>query len=796
MPNSYGATPRASRVAVAVAAALVPLCVPPCPAVAADLSAAVRASTAQVAGSTDVAAVDTAHDTVLLDAVEVRATHVERREQRLRRAQHDGAAAVIDARRLEQANIVGSEDLLRLAPNLTLRSRYIGDRNALIGGRSNSTATGSRALVYVDGLLISDLLGATFNPPRWGMVNPAEIASMDVLYGPFSAELPGNSMGTTVQITTRYPRAMAATVEAQWFAQSYRDDYGLDDDYRGQRLGATLGQGRAGWRWFVAASALDTHSHPMGYATPSAYLPDADALPPVHGAIGDVDPDGRPRVILGATGIEHTRQSNFKAKVGLDLGDAATLEMVLGHWRNDYDRHAISLLRDASGAPVYAGRWRLPDGRGIRIGEATFSPMRGSERHQQAALSVTWQLAPAWSLQAIASDYRVVDNTSRNAVLPPDIAAVGGAGTASYGDGTGWNTLDLKLDGQLGAHRVRAGLHGDHYALRQQVFATDDWRDGNAVRRSSVFGGKAQTRAGYVQDHWRFAPAWELGVGARFERWRAFDGVRGSATATLHYPQRAITAWSPKLSLVRELGMDWSIRLSAGKAVRFPTVSELFQGTVSGNTIVNADPDLRPEVAYARELSLLGHAGDGQVRVSAFEDDIRDSLFTQLNLSATPAVSTIQNIGRVRNRGLEFAGEWQRLGIDGLELSASLAFNRSRILANPGFPASEGRHAPRIPRQRAAAMLSYRPNDVWRFSLGGRYSGRQWNNLDNSDRNPDTFGGTSRLTVFDVKLTRRLAHGLSLGLGIDNVGDRRAFVFHPYPRRTLLLELRYNGSAP
>ncbi|RNF82553.1 TonB-dependent receptor [Montanilutibacter psychrotolerans] len=789
MPNSSGATPRASRVAVAVAAALVPLC----PAVAAGPPAAAPAVAAH---ATDITHVDDAHETALLDAVEVRATHVERREQRLRRAQHDGAAAVIDQRRVEQANIVGSEDLLRLAPNLTLRSRYIGDRNALIGGRSNSTATGSRALVYVDGLLISDLLGATFNPPRWGMVNPAEIASMDVLYGPFSAELPGNSMGTTVQITTRYPRAMAATAEAQWFSQSYRDDYGLDDDFRGHRLGATLGQGRAGWRWFVAASALDTHSQPMGYATPSAYLDDAATLPPVHGAIGDIDPDGRARVILGATGIEHTRQSNFKAKVGVDLGDAATLELVLGHWRNDYDRRAISLLRDASGAPVYAGRWRLPDGRGIRIGDATFSPQRGSERHRQAALSVTWQLDPAWSLQAIASDYRIADNTLRNAVLPPDIAAAGGAGTVSHGDGTGWNTLDLKLDGQLGAHRVRVGLHGDHYALRQQVFATDDWRDGDAVRRSSVFGGKARTLAAYVQDHWRFASAWELGVGARFERWRAFDGVRGSAATTLHYPQRAISAWSPKLSLARELGMDWSVRMSAGKAVRFPTVSELFQGTVSGNTIVNADPHLRPEVAYARELSLLGHVGDGQVRISAFEDDIRDSLFTQLNLSVTPTVSTIQNVGRVRNRGLEFAGEWQRLGIEGLELSASLAFNRSRILANPGFPTSEGRHAPRIPRQRAAAMLSYRPDDVWRFSLAGRYSGRQWNNLDNSDRHPDTFGGTSRFTVFDVKLTRRLAPGLSLGLGIDNVGDRRAFVFHPYPRRTLLLELRYSGSAP
>lgn len=465
-----------------------------------------------------------------LDAIEIRATEIERREQALRHVEHSGSQVQIGRERLEQSNVIGSEDLLRYAPNLTVRSRYIGDRNALIGGRSNSTIQGSRSLVYIDGLLISDLLGASFNPPRWGMVSPAEIQSMDVLYGPFSAELPGNSMGTTLQITTRYPRAFKLTGDAQLFSQSFSDDYGNDDSYRGNRVNLTAGESHARWRWFGAVSRLDTRSHPMQYAVPSGFITaGVPALPLVNGALLDRDPQGAARVILGPTGIEDTTQYNAKFKAGFDLNDDATLEAVIGYWRNDYDRNARSALTDAAGNAVYAGNYRLPDGRGIRIAANAFSPQSGEERHLQTALSLTWALSERWSMQAIASDYRVADNTLRSSTQNPIIAANGGAGTISKGDGTGWNSADIHWDGRLDAHHFRFGAHGDRYVLDQRVFANDDWRAGATTRRSSLFGGKARTVAVFAQDTWQFAPGWALDLGARYERWSAFDGVRAAA---------------------------------------------------------------------------------------------------------------------------------------------------------------------------------------------------------------------------------------------------------------------------
>ena len=61
----------------------------------------------------------------------------------------------------------------------------------------------------MDGYLISNFLGR-FDGPRWNMITPEAIARVDVLYGPFSAIYPGNSIGTTVVTSEREPRAFEA----------------------------------------------------------------------------------------------------------------------------------------------------------------------------------------------------------------------------------------------------------------------------------------------------------------------------------------------------------------------------------------------------------------------------------------------------------------------------------------------------------------------------------------------------------------------------------------------------------
>jgi iron complex outermembrane receptor protein len=158
------------------------------------------------------------------------------------------ASKTADALRAQ--NLVNPEDALRYVPNVTIRKRYIGDRNALIGGRSFSTLQAPRGLVLMDGYLLSNFLGR-FDAPRWNMISPEEIDRVDVLYGPFSALYPGNSIGTTVQVRTRRPEQRQLSVRTTAFGENF-DQYGDSEDHSGYqawRSSATPSTTARGSRW-------------------------------------------------------------------------------------------------------------------------------------------------------------------------------------------------------------------------------------------------------------------------------------------------------------------------------------------------------------------------------------------------------------------------------------------------------------------------------------------------------------------------------------------------------------------
>ena len=167
---------------------------------------------------------------------------------------------------LRAQNLVNPEDSLRYVPNVTIRKRYIGDRNALIGGRSFSTLQAPRGLVLMDGYLLSNFLGR-FDAPRWNMISPEEIDRVDVLYGPFSAIYPGNSIGTTVAVRTRRPDERELSVRTTAFGENF-DQYGASEDFSGYQASAFFGDRFDNGAWFtLAANHQDSTSHPMQYFT-------------------------------------------------------------------------------------------------------------------------------------------------------------------------------------------------------------------------------------------------------------------------------------------------------------------------------------------------------------------------------------------------------------------------------------------------------------------------------------------------------------------------------------------------
>src|SRR6476469_1032314 len=131
----------------------------------------------------------------------------------------------VTARRLrETTNVRNSEDALRYFPSLFVRKRHIGDTQAPLATRTSGVGASARSLIYADGVLLSALIGNNnnFASPRWGMVSPEEIERVDVLYGPFSAMYPGNSIGAVVNLTTRMPERTEAALSLGSNVQHFR----------------------------------------------------------------------------------------------------------------------------------------------------------------------------------------------------------------------------------------------------------------------------------------------------------------------------------------------------------------------------------------------------------------------------------------------------------------------------------------------------------------------------------------------------------------------------------------------
>lgn len=699
------------------------------------------------------------------------------------------------AEELRTQNLFNPEDALKYLPNLTIRKRYIGDRNALIGGRSFSTLQPARGLVFMDGYLLSNFLGR-FDAPRWNMIAPEEIERIDVLYGPYSATYPGNSIGTTVAIRTRRPDDLTMSVRTTAYSEHF-DEYGLKDDYDGYQVSGFLGDRFDNDVWFtLAANRQDATGHPMQYYTVPANA--AGQFPavtgpatPVTGVRFDRDPQGRQRAVFGANAgaIDHTIQDQVKLRGGYTLTDWAEIEGFVALWRNDTDNENRTLMRDAAGNEVWSGPV-VADGITFNIPATAFLPSTRKEEHRQWGTTLRTTRPDGWNGSVVYSRYDIVDDSLVEGYLDGSAPSGSPDPTNTERDGTGWQTFEVQGvytpfagDWTGGRHTLAMGFHYNEYELSNPVY------DGVTGTLTQNVYGKTRLQAWYLQDEWQLAERWALTLGARYEDWSAFDGGQLGASP---YADRKDSALSPKASLAYVLHDDWTFRLSAGRGVRFPTVPELFQGTSTAGNIVVNDPNLQPERSDSVDFTVERWLSWGKLRASLFQDDVRDSIFSQTNVTVTPNVTNVQNVDRVRTRGIETAFSIALPAIESLTFDGSLAYARARILENDNFPVSVGKIWPRVPKWRGNLQTVWRPTERWMSSVGVRYSGRMFNQLDNSDINPDTYGGVSRFTMLDARVAYTTESNVELALGVDNLTDERAYQSHPYPGRTAFVEARWS----
>jgi iron complex outermembrane receptor protein len=692
-------------------------------------------------------------------------------------------------------NAFNAHDVLKYVPSVAVRNRYLGDRSSNLATRSAGANVSARSLVYVDGLPLSNLLGNSADfAPRWGMVSPDEIERISVAYGPFSAEYPGNSAGVVVRIETRMPERFEASAKGVISHQDF-DLYGSDTSHTSNLLELSVGNRHDRLSWLLNYARSDISGAPQGFANrPLSTTPATASDIVVSGTVFDVGPNGAPRAIFGsASGLHEKVMQNARLKLEYRFSPTLALTYQAGLFLDDDITGVETYLRGPTGAPVFSGNVNV-NGFRYSLPASLFRNNKFDMEHLMQGLSLAGSDGGDWRWQVTASDYDYrKDRRGRPGTAFP-AAALGGVGTV-VDDNSGWSTLDAKLNWEPagGRHRLSFGVQQAQYELDAETRNTPDWLRAPGTTRIDAFTGRTTTRALFAQDAITLRPGLQLTLGGRFEQWRAQDGSLSNATRTVFFPEREEDVFSPKGSLSYALDDDWTIRGSVARAYRFPTVSELFQGGfTSANVLINNDPNLKAETIDAQELSVERVLGNGLLRASLFRDVVDDALFSQLNVSTL--VTNIQNIDRVRTQGVEVAIDVVDVGLPGLDLAGSVTYADSTIVANANNPASVGKRQPGVPDWRAAAQATWRSTDRLSFTLGARYSGKQFATLNNSEVRRDVWGASSNYFIVDARMKYQMTPKVTLALGIDNLTDGDFYTAatnpHIFPPRSVLGEVK------
>jgi iron complex outermembrane receptor protein len=727
---------------------------------------------------------------VQIKAVKVTASPVEAKVSPIQALTMPNAVGVTASKIQQSINLVDPEDAVKYLPSVFLRKRNYGDTQATMETRVWGVSSSARSLIFADGVPITALVANnnTIGGPRWGLVSPEEISRIDMMYGPFSAAYAGNSMGAVMEITTHQPDSLVASIE-QLGALQHFNLYGTDRSFNTSQTNATLGNRFGKFSFWASGNYQNSESQPLLFVT-SASFPTGTT-----GGFSEQNKLGAPANVLGATGLLHTGMTNARAKLAYDITPNLRAAYSFGFWRNDANAGVDSYL-DRGAAGTFGGQAGFASGYYNLL-----------ENHTSHSLSVRTHDSRDWDFEAVGTVYRFNNDQQRtpNTVSATD-ETFSAPGKVAVLDGTGWETLDLKASwhrgGVLAPHVVSFGVHDDRYTLFNPTYNTTDWRNGDFGTAATEGDGKTETQALWAQDAWSITQTLKFTFGGRYEWWRGFDGFNANGSTTVVQPTVSSSKFSPKAVLSWYASPEWRFSGSIAKAYRFATAAELYQLVSTGATFTSPDPNLKPDNDLAAELRATRNFSKGNAQIALFQDDVHDAIISQflpLVSGSTQLFSAVSNVDHVRARGVEVAASGSDLFTRGLELSANATYLDARTLAlsgraNATAPAGSaiGKFLPNIPKWRASFSGVYHVDPKLDLSLGGRYSTKMFTTLDNADVNTNVYQGFTEWFVMDARAGYHFDRHWYGSLGVDNLLDRKYFLFHPFPQRTLIASAKYS----
>jgi iron complex outermembrane receptor protein len=718
---------------------------------------------------------------------------------------------------IERQNAQTTEEAIKYQPSLQIRQRYIGDPNGVLGIRGADMFSTARNMVFADGLPLHNQLQASFNgAPRWSMVGPNEIDAVDIVYGPFSAEYSGNSIGGVVNMKTHMPMKEEYYMEGSYFVQPWKFQGNDSGTFDGNRQYFSYGNRLKDLSIFLSYNRLEAESQPMSYFIDNTRLrTPTGAETSVSGAVPVLDTRGTPSLIYGDTGTEQVRTDLVKLKLGYDITpDLQAIFTGAYEARTRKTEDPRNYLTTASGAPYYGDnsnpttRNAVYNGSAFNVTNGGFAPNKDHRQTMQVGFQVKGAITDTWNIDSTVSYLDVFTDDRSSANFNPNDPLNNNSGQVQVFDDFNWKNYDLKLSTKelfgLEPLEFLGGYHYDNYNLKFKQFPLTSY--GDATRGAETLArrneGETTTNALFGQVAYHFLPEWDLTLGARYEWWSGENGVAG----TNEIKDRDDEAISPKASLGFEPG-QWKFRYSFGRAYRFPVIAELYQNLSSPTSITTANASLNPEDGWHHNFMVEYGLPDGYVRVNVFRDDIRNLIQSVRTASGVITQSAFQNIPKASTTGVELIYDQQRILGSKFDLNFNATWMRAIVEeGGPDLIFTEaygtnttfnltGKQRIRLPEWRFNVFTTYHITEAWDASLAGRFTNDSFNDIDNKDYVNGVFGAQDGFFFMDFKTSYRFKSSIlgkepstRISFGINNLTDETAFVFHPYPQRTFFLE--------
>ncbi|WP_347330728.1 TonB-dependent receptor [Marinimicrobium locisalis] len=713
--------------------------------------------------------------------------------------QPPGPRSVITPKDVQGINIATTEDLVKFEPSLVIRRRFVGDANGTLGIRGSNMFQTTRSMVFADGVPLHYFLESRWSgAPRWTLVSASEIAQVELLYGPFSAEYSGNSMGGVINIETAIPESRRVHIDGSLFSQSF-DAYGFDDTVNGYKGFASYGDRFGDLSVYLSYNHLENEAQPQSYYYGGGTQ---DPSPqPVSGAIPGLDDEGSERLFFGDSGVVNTTTDNMKVKLGYDWERWSTLVNIAYEDRQSRSDDANSYVEDADGNTFWGGAARQ-NGTAFSIPASRLNVSSMERDTLSTGWRVRGELAEGLSLETSLSHFTILRDESRESAVNPAHPEASLAGQVSdYGD-TGWQTAEVKLNIEnwlTEGLSLITGVRTEAYELNFNVYGSDNYLAGKKTEAVSRSGGETRIDALYAQATWEFHPRWDTTLGLRYEDWQSENGYFSDdqpdtpALDLTPVPGNDRQRVSPKFSLGFSPTNDWQLRYSLAQAYRFPIVEELFSQYRAYNAVSQANPELKPEDGVHQNLMLERQHNHGVVRFNLFQETIEDVIESQTELlPGGGSVRTFVPIDEVNTWGAEWIADLQGLWHPQLDLRFNLTYTRAEITENEPNPELEGNTFPRMPHWRGNLLATYHLTSKWDTSANVQYASNSYGNLDNSDTVDEVYGAQDSYAFIGLKTRYELDERWSFSLGMNNVTDQRAYVSHPWSGRTVYANFSYD----